>query len=93
MCSGAHTKCESVNQCGSLLVGKEVRLTHSTNDYPCEFSLLPTEPLDLKGLKFRSPLMVKILGYATIEAISMSQWVGPTTALSGDTDSWKTYIH
>uniref|UniRef100_A0A7S3V9B7 Ku domain-containing protein n=1 Tax=Chaetoceros debilis TaxID=122233 RepID=A0A7S3V9B7_9STRA len=68
---------------------EEVELNHRANGYPYGSDLIPIGPLDLEGLKFRSPPMVTILGYTTIESIPMSQWMGPTRILSGDADSRK----
>lgn len=68
---------------------EEVELAYRTNGYPYGSDLIPIGPLDLEGLKFRSPPMVTILGYTTMEAIPMSQWMGPTRILSGDADSRK----
>jgi len=70
----------------------EVELSQRATGYPYGSDLIPIGPLEMEGLKFRSPPRVTILGYTPVESIPMSVWMGPTRIISGNVSSRKSCL-
>jgi ATP-dependent DNA helicase 2 subunit 2 len=65
----------------------EVDLEHRAQGYPYGSDLIPVGAMELEGLKMRSNPRITILGYASMECIPMSVWMGPMRIVSGEKDS------
>jgi len=65
----------------------EVELVQRAQGYPYGSDLIPIGPMEMEGLKLRSVPCVTILGYAALECIPMTTWMGPTRIVSGSGDS------
>jgi Ku70/Ku80 beta-barrel domain. len=65
----------------------EVDLEHRALGFPYGSDLIPLGTMELEGLKMRSDPRITILGYASMECIPMSVWMGPMRIVSGDKDS------
>lgn len=62
----------------------EVDLEHRAQGYPYGSDLIPIAPIEMEGLKMRSDPRITILGYASMECIPMSVWMGPTRIVTGE---------
>ena len=67
----------------------EVELTERASGFPYGSDLIPIGPMEMEGLKLRSPKKITILGYTDLEKIPMAIWMGPTRIISGCVQSRK----